>query len=170
MLIKKILFPAITASLLLLSGCATPKMDYTDGPSAMGGINSQYAVLGYEGDIKPFDQIGIVTTDGDIQIHAIDGNPIALYRTFKIKGFYPAGRFQLHLQDGIHLITAGFEIRANPSYWSTSDLTVPVVVTRGKVVHLSVLRDGKKWSINQTDGAAALTLIRSDFETLSKNQ
>lgn len=150
----------------LLSSCAS--YTYTDAPPTLGGLYSKYLVIGYDGDIKPIEEVGIVTTDGLIQVRNIDGQPEGAYRKLKSGGFYSGGRYQLHLLPGTHVLKVGFhdDRGGGTRSWSTSDVTTTVDVAVGSVVHLSKWEQGYKWGAAASDGSAALPVIAEDFDAL----
>ena len=89
---------SITALLLapvMLFGCAS--YNYTDAPPTMGVMYSKYAYIGYAGEIRPIEDIGVVTTDGLIKIRSVDGQSTSSLKLFKNSGLYSGGRYQLHL-------------------------------------------------------------------------
>jgi hypothetical protein len=164
---------SITTLLLaqaILVGCAS--YDYTDAPPTLGGMYSRYAYIGYSGEVKPMEEVGVVTTDGLIKIHAVNGQSTAGYKVLKTSGMYSGGRYQLHLLPGTHALTMGFsDDRGGPSKsWSTSDLTKSISIKKGQVIHLSLSRDGKSWTAKESDGISALPTIASDFKDLAKSK
>ena len=156
----------LATTTLLLGGCAS--YDYTDAPPTLGVLYSKYLVIGYPGDIQPINEVGVVTTDGLIQIHSVDGKSVNTLRRMKESGFYSGGRYQLHLLPGTHTLGMGFhDDRGGPSKsWSTSDITKVIEIKAGSVVHLSKWESGYRWGANINDGAAALPTITADFESL----
>ncbi len=163
----------VTALLLvqaMLVGCAS--YNYTDAPSTIGVMYSKYAHMGYAGDLKPFEDVGIVTTDGPIYIHSVDGQAISSYRVFKTSGLYSGGRYQLHLLPGTHILSVGFSDSRGGPYrsWSTSNITKVISIEKGQVVHLSVSQNGKTWTAKESDGSSALATITSDFKDLASRK
>lgn len=165
---------AITALLLvqtMLFGCAS--YNYTDAPSTMGVIYSKYAYIGYTDELKPIEDVGIVTTDGLIKIKSVDGQSASSYKVFKTSGLYSGGRYQLHLLPGKHILVMGFhDNRGGSGYisWSTSDITKIVSINKGQVIHLSLSGDGKTWTAKESDGSSALATIISDFNDLTNGK
>lgn len=161
----------LAATVCLLSaiqlGCAS--YTYTDAPSAMGGVYSKYAVIGYGGNLRPLKEVGVVTTDGLVKIKELDGQPVSNYRVFSSSGFYSGGRYQLHLLPGSHTVIMGFhDNRGNGSIsWSTSDITRTLQIDRGQVIHFSLQQDGRAWGVKETDGSGALEAISKDYLELA---
>lgn len=151
----------------LLVGCAS--YNYTDAPPTLGVMYSRYAHIGYDGAIRPIDDIGLVSTDGLIRIHSLDGKPMNDYRIFKTSGFYSGGRYQLHLLPGAHILTMGFhDDRGGGSIsWSTSDITRIINIRKGQVIHFALSQDGRTWTAKEFDGSSALPIIKDDFNELT---
>lgn len=164
------LSPVFFIILIMLSGCASH--NYTDAPPTMGVLYSKYADVGYEGEIRSADDVGIVTTDGQIQVGSVDGRSMSLFRSFKTSGFYAGGRYQLHLLPGTHTITISLrDERANASVsWLTSSITKSITIDKGQVIHLAALQNGRTWSAKEFDGSSALAVIVSDFKELSSRK
>ena len=98
-LLALLLAPAV------LFGCATS--NYTDAPPTLGGMYSKYAYLGYAGEMRRIEDVGIVTTDGSIMILAVDGQSVSELKAFKSAGRSASGRYQLHLLPGMHALVLG---------------------------------------------------------------
>lgn len=163
----------ITALLLaqtMLFGCAS--YNYTDAPPAMGMMYSKYAYIGYSGELRPIEDVGIVTTDGLIKIRSVDGQPTSSYKEFKTSGLYSGGRFQLHLLPGTHVLKMGFhdDRGGGSKSWSTSDITKTVSINKGQIIHLSLSESGKTWTAKESDGSSAFATIASDFKDLTSNK
>lgn len=166
----------IIAALLLtqatLFGCAS--YNYTDAPPTLGVMYSKYAYIGYAGETKPIEEVGVVTTDGLIKIRSIDGQPASSFQVFKKSGMYSGGRYQLHLLPGTHVLSMGFhDDRGNGSIsWSTSDLTRTISIAKGQVIHLSVGGGNGRgtWTAKESDGSSVLPLITSDFKELTNSK
>ncbi|MDQ5903015.1 MAG: hypothetical protein QG672_602 [Pseudomonadota bacterium] len=163
----------ITALLLaqtILFGCAS--YNYTDAPPAMGMMYSKYAYIGYSGELRPIEDVGIVTTDGLIKIRSVDDQPTSSYKKFKTSGLYSGGRFQLHLLPGTHVLKMGFhdDRGGGSKSWSTSDITKTVSINKGQIIHLSLSEIGKTWTVKESDGSGALTTIASDFNDLTSDK
>lgn len=158
---------ALAISQTLLIGCASH--NYTDAPSTLGVLYSKYAYIGYDGPILPIEDVGIVSTDGLINIQSLDGKPMAYYKAFKVSGFYYGGRYQLHLPPGVHVLTLGFhkDLGTGTISWSTSSITKTLEISKGQVIHLSLSEGGRTWSAKEFDGIDALPVIKSDFRELS---
>lgn len=149
----------------LLFGCTT--YTYTDAP-AFGVLHSKYVQIGYEGELRAIEDIGIITTDGIIKINSINNKPINTLKTFKKSGLYAMGRYQLHLLPGVYVFSLSFN---SGDAWSTSDVVKSITITNGQVLHLSWIDTGRnRWSVKVSDGSAALATIRTDFNvfTMSK--
>ena len=155
---------------IILIGCAS--YNYTDAPPAMGVMYSKYAVIGYIGDLRPIEDVGIVTTDGLVKVKSVDDQPVSLYRGFTSAGLYSGGRYQLHLLPGMHTVVLGFhDNRGNGSAsWSTSDVTKTFSMKKGQVVHFSLSQDGRTWNAKESDGGDALEAIASDFAELTSKR
>lgn len=156
----------LLACVLALSACGS--LDYTDAPPTLGVLYSKYAYTAYQGDIRPMSEVGIVTTDGLVQIETIDGKPLSAFRSFKTRGLYPGGRFQLHLLPGSHRLSLSFhDDRGNGTVsWSISNLDKTIDVKPGEILHLSLLSSRSTWNVRMTDGSAARQVIASDFAAL----
>ena len=149
----------------LLFGCAT--YTYTDAPS-VGSLHSKYIQIGYEGELKALEDVGIVTTDGIVHINSIsiDNKKIDPLKSFHKDGFYSMGRYQLHLNPGTYILSLSF---SSTDGYSTTDVMKLITIKNGQVIHLSWLNNGRsKWSVKESDGIAALATIREDFIELTK--
>jgi hypothetical protein len=157
---------ALLLAQALLAGCASN--NYTDAPPTMGVMYSRYAHMGYAGDLRPIEDVGIVTTDGLIKVYSVDGQPTSSYKMLKTSGLYSGGRYQLHLLPGTHVLSLGFsDDRGGPSKsWSTSSITKTIAIQKGQVIHLSLSQSGKTWTAKESDGSSALAAITSDFKEL----
>ena len=161
---------ALLLALAALFGCATAT--YTDAPPALGGLYSKYAYLGYPGEMRRIEDVGVVTTDGSITILAVDGQSVAELKAFKSAGRSASGRYQLHLLPGMHALVLGVgEARgANTKAWTTSHATKMLSINKGQVVHLTLSESGNTWSAKTSDGRAALDSIVSDFRELTRKR
>lgn len=155
---------------LLLSGCASNS--YTDAPPTLGLLYSKYAYIGYEGELKPIKEVGIVTTDGIIKVLSINNTPISSFKSFITSGFYSGGRYQLHLLPGTYELGLAFHFDKGTGYraWSTSEIKKPITIVEGQVLHLSWIDDGNKWSVQESDGSKAITTIHNDFIELAQSK
>lgn len=151
----------------LLFGCYTPTYTYTDARSSV--LDSRYVQIGYEGELRAIEDVGIVTTDGIVNIKSINNKPIDTFKIFKKSGLGSSiGRYQLHLLPGTYVFSLGFY---SGNAWSTSDIVKSVTVTNGQVLHLSWIDSGRSsWSVKEHEGSAALASIRSDFKELTKSK
>lgn len=169
---KKKAIAALLLTQTMLFGCAS--YNYTDAPPTLGMLYSKYAYMGYAGEPKPIEDVGIVTTDGLIKISMVDGQPISSYKVFKTSGMYSGGRYQLHLLPGTHVLSMGFhDDRGNGSRsWSTSDLTRTISIAKGQVIHLSLAGGSGRntWTAKESDGSSVLPLITSDFKELKNTK
>lgn len=164
---KNLLLLALAST--LFTGCAT--YSYTDAPAAVGFIYSKYAVMGYPGDIKPIEDVGIVTTDGIIKIQSVDGHRVDTLTTLKSSGMYANGRYQLHLLPGEHQIEMAFISEFNGvRSWSTKNITKAVSIEKGQIVHLAKGGQGRTWSVYLTDGSRDIATIKSDFNSLLEKE
>lgn len=165
---SKPLIAAIAVAQLMLSACAS--YTYTDAPPTLGALYSKYAYIGYDGPVQPIEEVGIVTTDGLLQVKMIDGRSASSYRAFKTSGFYYGGRYQLHLLPGSHTLTLGFhdDRGGGSKSWSTSDVTKTITIARGQVIHLFLSESLRTWTAKSSDGSSALATIISDFRELSQ--
>lgn len=158
-----------------LAGCATldkmiqPKHNYTDGSSGPSGLSHKYVVLGYDGPVRPWSDVAVITTDGTLNIYAIDGREVSSLREWKNQSLSANGRYQLHLPPGEHILRIGFsDVRTRVRSWSTGTQTFTINVTAGQVLHLAKWLQEPKWGINQYDGASAMSEIKKDFNALQK--
>lgn len=153
---------------LLMAGCAS--FNYTDAPPTMGVMYSKYAYIGYTGELKPIDEVGVVTTDGLILIRSVDGNPVRDLQQFKTSGLYSGGRVQLHLLPGEHVLELGYhdDRGSGTISWSTSNISKTINIKQGQVIHLAVGTNERTWSANERDGSSAIAVITSDFKDLTK--
>ena len=148
--------------------CACSSFNYTDAPSRLGGFYSQYVMIGYEGDIKPIEDVGIITTDGFIKVHMIDGVNVKDNRIFNSIGHNTLGRYQLHLNPGKHTLSLNFSMMTPSSHsWSTTPATKSIDIKKGQVIHLSLIFNKETWNAKESDGAAALPVISEDFKKLT---
>ena len=161
---------AVLVTQTLLFGCAS--YNYTDAPPAMGSMYSKYAYIGYDGELKPIEDVGVVTTDGLIKIKTVDGQQAPDFKVFKTSGLYSGGRYQLHLLPGVHTLLLGFhdDRGGGSKSWSTSDLMKAVSINKGQVIHLSLSAGGKTWTAKESDGSSALATITSDFKDLTNKK
>lgn len=166
---KKTLVILLLSQFLLL-GCASN--NYTDAPSTMAGMYSKYACIGYSGELKPIEEVGVVTTDGIILIKTIDGQPVSRFKMYKSSGFYSGGRYQLHLLPGVHVLTMGayYDKGGGYRYWSEADATKLINITKGQVIHLTVFKKDKTWMPQESDGSSAFETIASDFKDLTSKK
>ena len=161
----------------LLSACHT--YTYVDGVTPMLGRYPSIVVIGYSGDIKEFEDVGIITTDGTITVKGINGKPMIFYRTFQTKTKFPsqAGRYQVHLMPGKYTLDLRLFDELSPrKVMSASDSPKVIEIKKGEVIHLSYFfpRDPKErfnpwagdfyWDIKLHDGRAGLPAIKEDFE------
>lgn len=167
---KTKLIATVLLAQAMLVGCASN--NYTDAPPTMGVMYSKYAYIGYAGDLRPIEDVGIVTTDGLIKIRSVNNQSTSSYRVLKSSGLYSGGRYQLHLAPGTHVLTMGFsDDRGGPSKsWSVDDITKTISIAKGQVIHLSLSRNGRAWTAKESDGSSALAVIASDFKDLGKNK
>lgn len=168
MIIKSISV-SLLATLALL-GCASN--NYTDAPPSLGMMYSKYAYIGYEGELKPIEEVGIVTTDGLVKIRGVDGVSVDSLKEYKTSGLYSGGRVQLHLLSGTHTLILGYhDDRGGGSIsWSTSNVTKTITIAKGQVIHLMAASTGNKWTAIEHDGSSAIGAISSDFKDLTKSK
>jgi len=157
-------------TLLSLAGCASN--NYTDAPPSLGMMYSKYAYIGYDGELKPIEEVGVVTTDGLVKIREVDGYSIDAMQEYKTSGLYSGGRVQLHLLSGVHTLILGYhDDRGGGSVsWSTSNITKTITIAKGQVIHLRGGINGRTWSVAEVDGGSAISTIASDFKDLTKNK
>lgn len=157
-------------AVLSLAGCAT--YSYTDAPPTLGVMYSKYVQIGYEGNLKQIDDVGIITTDGVVKVQSINGKPMTNFRLFKTRGVYSGGRYQLHLFPGDYEIGMSFHFDKGAGYraWSTSNLSRTVTVTKGQVLHLSWIDQGIVWDVRVSDGISALSAVKGDFNELTADK
>lgn len=161
---------ALTAAIIAatLPGCASH--NYTDAPPTLGVMYSKYVFLGYDGEQRPIEDVGIVTTDGFLLIQTVDGQSLHDFKVYKSNGLYSKGRFQLHLLPGEHTLTMAFRGKqiGNYVYSSKSNVTKTINIDKGQVIHLQVTQSGNKWGAFESDGSSALASITQDFKDLTK--
>jgi hypothetical protein len=148
----------------MMYGCANPTYTYTDAPPTMGPMHSKYVQIGYEDELKPIEDVGIVTTDSIVNIRSINDRPIESFNIYKKTGIASQGRYQLHLLPGTYTLSLSFRTE---NLWSTSNLTKKISITKGQILHLSWVGFRNKWNVEEHDGSAALDIIRNDFIELS---
>lgn len=161
---------ALLLALLFLIGCANN--NYTDAPPSLGMMYSKYAYIGYDGELKPIEEVGIVTTDGLVKIRGVDGVSVDSLNKYKTSGLYSGGRVQLHLLSGTHTLILGYhDDRGGGNIsWSTSNVTKTITIAKGQVIHLMAGNSGNKWTAIERDGRSAIGAISSDFKDLTKNK
>ena len=153
--------------LMLLTACQTPNYNYSDAPPSLRGLYSKYVLIAYSGEIKEPSEVGIITIDTFIKVIKIDGKPVADYRLYKDSGFHPAGRFQLHLDPGLHSLEFGIDYSGDSiKIKSKENITAPFVIEAGDVIHLSFVDEGKTWTFKESDGSTDIDTIRKDFDEL----
>jgi hypothetical protein len=162
-------FLSLFVAVLVISGCAT-NYNYMDAPPSLGGVYTKYAVIGYDGEIKDFSEVGVITTDGVIKINLIDRKPIAQFRVFKTSSLYPGGRYQLHLLPGTYKLSLSLRYDDGRTWmWSTSDLARTITVEKGQVLHLAASTPTRRtWTVKYHDGSGALPTIMKDFDELKQ--
>lgn len=160
----------VVVATIFMGGCAS--YSYTDAPGTYGGWFSKYVDIGYEGDLQPIGDVGVVTTDGVIRVYGLNGLSMSKYRNFKKNGFSWGGRYQLHLVPGTHTLDLGFhyDIGTGVKKWSTTTITKTVTLTKGQVLHLSWVDHGRTWSVQEHDGSKALEVIAEDFLALTNKR
>jgi hypothetical protein len=163
------LFFGLTFCMLLLSGCAAPSSSYMDAPY-VGGLYAKTAEVGYPGDFRPVESVGVITHDAIITIKKVtqDGVPVEL-RTFKSDTYLqPTGRYQLHLLPGLYQVEFCFYIYdGNRAVWCNQPIVKTVDASAGKVVHYAWINSGKTWGIAEYEGAGDLPEIKADFQQLT---
>jgi hypothetical protein len=162
----------ISTSLIVLfgiTGCVSNS--YTDAPPSLGGMYSIYAYIGYEGELKPIEEVGIVTTDGLVKIRSVDGISIDTLKKYKKSGLYSGGRVQLHLLSGAHTLILGYhDDRGGGNIsWSTSNTTKTISINKGHVIHLMAGSSGMKWKVIERDGSSAKDAIINDYKDLANH-
>jgi len=160
-------FLASIAAVFTLNGCAT--YSYTDAPSTMGFMYSKYAFVAYDGKTLPFEEIGVVTTDGLVKIKYVNDQPMSNFTRYYTEGMYTGGRFQLHLLPGTYTLVMGYhmDLGSGTKSWSISDVKKTITIEGGQVTHLSLWQSGSKWGVNESDGIKALDTIKKDFHALT---
>jgi hypothetical protein len=164
------LISIISIAQFLLIGCAS--YNYTDAPPSLGMMYSKYAYIGYEGELRPIEDVGIITTDGLVKVKSVDGYSVDSLNVFKTSGLYSGGRVQLHLLSGVHTLILGYhDDRGGGSIsWSTSNITKKITIAKGQVIHLVGGSTGNNWTATERDGSSAIGVITSDFKDLTKNK
>lgn len=146
--------------------------DYTDGPPTLAGIYTKSLVIGYDGPLKDFSEIGVVTTKPGVCLTVLDGKSASFYRTYKTSSLMPGGRFQIHLSPGIHTLSMCYRFESpQVFYYSKEDVTRTLFIQKGEVIHLqSTSPSRNSWGIEFHDGSKALPTIKADFDELIKLQ
>ena len=157
--------------IFLTSGCATKTGTYIDGVSA-GPLYSKTVNLYYPGEVQPFESVAVVTLDSSLIVRSIKdskGNVVPSVLEKIKRGFYSTGRRQSHLLPGIYTFTLGYYYTdGNSSSRSIEDIDKTISLEKGQVRHLNLFSGGRRWSLSDTDGAAALSTIKEDFDLLIK--
>jgi hypothetical protein len=162
-------------TIFLLSGCRS--YDYTEGNKPYLGRYPTVAIIGYSGDIKEFDEVGVITTDGTITVKTIDGILVNTLRKYEIKTRIPSqtGRYQVHLMPGIYILelelfSEALPFLGQPALRSRKPITRIIGIKKGEVLHLSLIQpESGTWSIKFHNGIAALPEIKKDFQKM-KNE
>jgi len=159
-----------TLLLLLLVGCSSqPPKHYHALGNKVFGFNRSEAYIGYSGDIKPIEEVGVVTLDYSLYLQKINGVPAEEYRRLIDKGPTYLRRVQIHLPAGKHALKFDFK-KSEDSYRYTSikGLNRIINIEPNTVTHISSVHDRKRWSMTLSDGKEGLELIKKDFEKLLK--
>jgi hypothetical protein len=168
---RPLLFVAL---MLMLSGCSTTHLDYRDGPRALyKKWFTDTVILAYVGEVKPFDEVGVFTKDHFIRIYSINGikekEYLKNYRKYKSSGLRGEGRYQLHMKPGTYIFEIGiFSSDASHRISSTSNITETIEIKKGQVIHLSMNKKGRYWSVKKTNGLTGLDEMKKDFSHLVK--
>lgn len=180
LLLKTLSVPAL---LVLLTGCGSqePK-HYHAGNVDFLGLHQTVAYIGYPGEIKPINEVGIVTLDFKLHLKEIDGIPVENYRALKSgRALYPKSfaratdmpypeRSQIHFTSGEHRLKFGFIEYGKTRYKSIGDVVRTITIDPGTVTHVSLAlsRGDLKWTVALSDGKKGLDLIKKDFDKLLK--
>lgn len=154
---------------LLLSACASN--NYTDGPPSLGFIYSRYVYIAYDGPLRAFEDVGIVTTDGLFRISSVDNVSVNVMHNYQDNGLYAGGRVQLHLLPGKHHLKLGYYDDRGDGFIteSVSLISKEITIAKGQVIHFGGQFSKIAWSPAQ-DGRSALDVMKRDFEELTKNK
>lgn len=166
----------LVSTIALLAGCSTIermvelKHNYTDGSSGPSGMSRKAVMLGYDGPVRPWSEIAVVTTDGTLNVEAIDRTPASSFRLWENKTLAKSGRFQLHLPPGDHILTMSFADNRSSLVrsWSRSNQDVVIKLVPGQVLHLEKHVNGNTWGVSQYDGSSATAIIKIDFYNLQR--
>lgn len=142
----------------LLSGCVSPVL-YGDESGFMG---MDYAAkktvsLGYEGNLRPLEEVGVLALDNRLRVRTIrtsDGSLVPITsRTIGGLGIINTPNdIQIHLLPGAYQLTVCFfiDMGNQGSMFCNSPLDVSVIVEAGLMVQLSWIPEGKgAWSVRQ---------------------
>lgn len=152
---------SLIGSCVLLSACASH--NYTDAPPRLGALYSRYAYVAYDGDLKKTNEIGIVTTDGFINVHEVKGDNVSkTWRCFVRKGFYSGGRYQLRLDPGNYVLNLSYhqDLGDGNIYYSRKNLDKSISISAGQVIHL------EGWPAKELDGSAVKAVIDAEYEEM----
>ncbi len=166
----KLSFITSVALLLFLVACASN--NYTDAPPSLGALYSKYVYIGYSGELKPIEDVGIITTDGLVKITEVDGISINKLHSYQSNGFYTGGRVQLHLLPGQHYLWLTYHDDRGDGTVTRSKEGVTgkqLTITKGQVIHLRGIANGYSWDGETYDGSSAINTIINDFNELVKN-
>ena len=142
---------------LLMSGCVTP-ISYGDasGFMGMGFIAKKTVFLGYEGPVKPFEEVGVLALDARLRIRSIqtpDGELVrAVSKTIGGLGIInTANDEQIHLLPGGYLLSVCFylDMGNQGSAYCNTPLNLAVVLVANQMVQLS-------WASVQSGGWTVL--------------
>jgi hypothetical protein len=160
-----------TVLVFLLVGCATKTGTYTDGVS-VGRIYSKAVNLFYSGDVRPFESVSVLSLDTALIVKSIKdaaGNPVPSVLEKSQRGLYSTGRRQWHFLPGTYTFVVGYNYDdGNIRSWSKEDLVQTIVLEKGQVKHLNLFFGGRSWSMTLTDGSAAITALKEDFDLVMK--
>ena len=178
--LKKLL--ATLLCVLLTGGCVTP-ISYGDasGFMGMGFIARKTVAIGYEGPLKPFEEVGILALDARLRIRSIqttDGQAVrTVSKTIGGLGIINTPNdMQIHLLPGGYILSVCFYIdmgNQGAAYCNTpQDLTV--VLAANQIVQLSWSSvKGGGWTVlRQTVNEEIRGRISRDFSEVmapSKN-
>lgn len=153
-----------------LIGCVN--LDYTDGAAQFIRRGVPIALIGYSGDFRPVEEVGVITTDGIMKVVAIDGIPAYKFRILTLTPAGDYGRYQVHLEPGKHELTLsvqGFKYHPYPGSDPLKNAKRRIQIRQGEIMHLSLVKNGIYYDVRATDGRAGLAALTSDYDRLVKD-
>ena len=140
---KRVLTTAFCA--LLLSGCVTPvKYGDVSGFMGMGFLAKKTVTFGYDGQPKPFEEVGILALDSRLRIRSIntrDGSVVnTVSKTIGGLGIINSPTdVQIHLLPGEYVLSTCFfiDMGNQGSAYCKTPLELPVALSANQIIQLS---------------------------------